>query len=119
MVTLRLPFANREVVQVYAILFVPDPVFLPQTPVNAPFGSNEGKVRIPGHEIFDSMLRGNGTVGGLDRKMNLSLLRLTGYALDAKPFPFAVLPIGQLDAPGVFVEETELKLFLSRMNHSG
>lgn len=119
MATLRLPFANREVVQVHAILFVPDPVFLPQTPVNAPFGSNEGKVRIPGYEIFDSMLRGNGTVRGLDRKMNLSVLRLTGYALDAKPFPFAVLPICQLDAPRVFVEETELKLLLSRMNHSG
>ena len=92
------PFSNGEVVQVHAILFVPDVLFLFQAPINTPFGAHEGKVWMPSPQVGHAVLRGKGSIGGLDRKKNFSLLRITGFALDAEPFPLTFLPIGQLDA---------------------
>ena len=101
------PFSNGEVVQVHAILFVPDVLFLFQAPVNTPFGPHEGKVRVPSHQVGHAVLRRKGSIGGLDRKKNFPIFFMLSHALAAEPFPFTVVPIGQLEAVGLFTKETK------------
>ena len=74
---------------------------------------------MPGHQVGYAVLRGKGSIGGLDRKKNLPIFRILSHALAAKPFPLTVLPIGQLDAVGLFTEKTKLQLFLACMHNTG
>ena len=101
------PFSNGEVVHVNPILFVLDFLFLLQTSVNTPFGAHEGKVRMPGHQVGHAVLRGKGSIRGSKGKEDLPIFPILGHALAAEPFPLTVVPIGELEAVGLFTKETK------------